>query len=79
MLVSATVSALPGGVLFPESVLQTEPFKVLATVVAINTVMYGALAVAKMLPKVHPSAWFGGRNRRDQNRSIHPDPPGPGL
>ena len=69
------VQLLPAGILFPESVVQSGPFQVLAAVVAINTVMYGALAVAKMLPKVHPPTWFGGRNRRTQNRSIHPVSP----
>ena len=77
---AALATLLPAGILFPESVVQSGPFKVLAAVVAINTVMYGALAVAKMLPKVHPPAWLGGRNRRTQNRSIYPDVPagGPG-
>ena len=75
---AALASLLPAGVLFPESVVQSGSFKVLAAVVAINTVMYGALAVAKMLPRVHPSDWFGGGNRRRENRSIHPDVPAGG-
>lgn len=55
-------SAVPGGAV-----------GVLAAFVAINTVMYVALAVAKCLPRIHPGSWFNGRNRRTQNRSIHPD------
>ena len=56
----------------PESVLHSEGFAVLAAFVAINTVMYVALAVAKVLPKVYVSDWFTSRDRRAQNRGIHP-------
>jgi hypothetical protein len=63
------------GVLLPESFL-TSPFvAVLATFVAINTVMYLSLAVAKLLPKVYVSDYLRGANRRSENRSIHPDQP----
>lgn len=65
---------MSAGILLPESVLSSGPFTVLAAFVAINTVMYAALAMAKVLPKVYPSSWFGGRNRRLQNRGIVPDP-----
>lgn len=78
---AAFVSALlpmaggaPTGMVFPEAVVHSGPFSVLAAFVAINTVMYGALALAKMLPKVYPSSLVRGRNRRAQNRSIHPEP-----
>ncbi len=70
---SVLAVAVGTGVLLPESVLSSGPFTVLAAFVAINTVMYAALAVAKMLAKVYPSSWFGGRNRRSQNRGIVPD------
>jgi hypothetical protein len=59
--------------LLPESVLSSGWFGVLAAFVAINTVMYVVLATATMLPKVHVSDWFTSRDRRTQNRSIHPD------
>jgi len=62
------------GILFPESILHSDLFAVLAAFVAINTVMYGALAVAKMLPKVYPGDWITSRNRRIETRSINPDP-----
>lgn len=62
-------------VLLPESVLHTHAFAILATLVAINTVMYAALAIAKLLPPVHPSEWIRHRNRRSETRSIHPDAP----
>ena len=57
----------------PESVLHSGWFAVLAAFVAINTVMYVALATATMLPKVHVADWFTSRDRRTLNRSIHPD------
>ncbi|MCU1532256.1 MAG: hypothetical protein JWO49_1827 [Arthrobacter sp.] len=62
------------GLLFPESLLHTEWFAILATFVAINTVMYAALAVTKVLPKVHPPQWFR-RHGRGETRSIHPEGP----
>ena len=60
--------------LLPEYVLQSGWFAVLAAFVAINTVMYVVLATATMLPKVHVADWFTSRDRRAQNRSIHPRP-----
>ena len=47
------------GVLLPESLLRTEFFAVLAAFVAINTIVYVTLAVAKILPKVYVSDWIG--------------------
>lgn len=58
------------GILLPESFLTTEFFQVLATFVAINTLLYLALAVAKMLPRLHPTDWFSRRNRRREPRGI---------
>ncbi len=63
------------GILLPRATLETPWFAVLATFVAINTVMYVALAVAKLLPPVHPGGWFTSRDRRGETRSIHPDAP----
>jgi hypothetical protein len=56
----------------PASFMHSQLYAVLAAFVAINTVMYGALALAKMLPKVYPSDWVRGRNRRVEVRGIHP-------
>lgn len=67
------VAGVDTGILLPADVLQSGPVTVLAAFVAVNTVMYAALALAKVLPKLYPTSWFGGRNRRAQNRSIHPD------
>ena len=73
-----TVAAvLPTGVLLPESILQTNSFKILATFVALNTLMYATLAFLKVLPKGYALSWFRGFNRRAQNRSIYPEPPAP--
>jgi hypothetical protein len=71
----ATVKALPTGVLLPESFLHTQFFLVLATFVAINTIVYVVLAIAKILPKIYVSDWIRGANRRAETRSIHPDAP----
>lgn len=59
----------------PESILHSQLFAVLAAFVAINTVMYGALALGKLLPKVYVADWVQPRNHRSQTRSIYPDPP----
>lgn len=65
--------ALPTGLVLPESLLHSQWFAVWATFVAINTLMYAALSVAKILPKIYPSDWVHGRNRRSETRSIYPD------
>lgn len=70
------MAPVPAGILLPETFLQSEFFQVLATFVAINTLMYVTLAIAKMLPRVHPGDWVNRRNRRREPRGITP-PPGP--
>lgn len=64
-----------GGLLFEESFLTSNYFLTLAAFVAINTVMYAAMAVAKILPKIYFADWFTHRNRRSEIRSIYPDSP----
>ena len=59
--------------LLPEALLHSPLFAVLAAFVAINTVMYSALAVAKLVPKVYVTDWVHRRNQRSETRSIHPD------
>ncbi|GAB2973625.1 hypothetical protein [Nocardioides montaniterrae] len=66
---------VPLGVLLPASVLGSHWFGVLAAFVALNTVMYVALAIAKALPKEDPVALVPRRYRRGETRSIHPDGP----
>ncbi len=65
----------PTGLVLPESTLNSDVFAVLAAFVAINTLIYVALAVAKMMPKIYVSDWIRHANRRSQTRSIHPDAP----
>ncbi|NMM22233.1 MAG: hypothetical protein HHJ11_01815 [Phycicoccus sp.] len=71
------MAVLPIGVLFPESILHANSFKLLATFVALNTLMYATLAVLKVLPKGYALSSSSGLNRRAQNRSIYPGPPAP--
>jgi hypothetical protein len=66
---------VPAGILFPETILHSEWFAILAAFVAINSLMYAALAVAKILPKVYPGDWIRRRNERAETRSIYPDGP----
>lgn len=73
MTTVVTSAVVSWGMLFPSSLLHSELFGVLAAFVAINTLMYTALAVAKMLPKIYVTDWFSHRNRRSETRSIHPD------
>ena len=63
------------GILLPESTLREEFIAVLAAFVAINTIVYVTLAVAKILPKVYLRDVFATRNRRAETRSIDPDAP----
>ncbi|MCZ2404900.1 hypothetical protein IV498_17435 [Paenarthrobacter sp. Z7-10] len=59
--------------LFPAAIVHSEWFAILTAVVAINTLMYAALAVAKILPKIYVSDWIRRRNKRSETRSIHPE------
>lgn len=64
--------------LIPTSLLDSEFFHVLATFVALNSLIYATLAVLKVVPKGYSFVRFDGRNRRRQNRSIYPDAPAAG-
>lgn len=68
-------TVVPMGVLLPDSILRNEFIAVLAAFVAINTIVYVTLAVAKILPKVYVNDWLSTRNRRAETRSIDPDAP----
>ena len=70
-----TGAVTPMGLLFPESLLRNEVVAVLAAFVAINTIVYVTLAVAKILPKVYVHDLVDTRNRRSETRSIDPDAP----
>ncbi len=69
------ITAVHTGVLLPTALLHTSWFATLSTFVAVNTIMFIALAVAKVLPRVHPSSWFRSQNQRSETRSIYPDDP----
>lgn len=69
------VLLVPLGILFSQDVLRSGAFQLLAAFVAVNTIMYVALALAKILPKVYLSDWRPGRSRRSETRSIYPDDP----
>lgn len=57
----------------PTALLHSEWYAVLTAFVALNTIMYVALAVAKVLPKLYVSDWVRSQNRRSQTRSIYPE------
>lgn len=61
------------GLLLPESILSQQWFHLLAAFVAINTVVYVALAVAKTLPKLHAQDFLPRTYTRAETRSIYPD------
>lgn len=66
---------VPLGILFPESLVRSHGFAILAAFVAINTVVYVALSIAKALPKVYVGDHLPRRYSRAETRSIHPDGP----
>ena len=69
---------MSAGILFPESTIFSRCFSVLSVLVAINTVIYVAPGVAKILPRFSPGEWVPRRYTRGQTRSIHPDADDPG-
>ena len=69
------IGTVLGGLLFQQSFLTSGFFSTLAAFVAINTVMYAAMALAKILPKIYFVDWYTHRNRRSETRSIYPDSP----
>ncbi|WGL53016.1 hypothetical protein P5P86_04135 [Nocardioides sp. BP30] len=69
---AATPVLVLGGHLLPSSWLHSTAYDVLMIFVAINTIMYAALSVAKVLPALHPTEWYS-RWRRSETRSIYPD------
>lgn len=64
---------IPAGILLPVEVLHSHGYAVLASFVAVNTMLFLGLSIAKMLP-VPRLPWRGG-TRRGETRSIHPDEP----
>lgn len=66
---------IQSGVLIPAVFLQSNFFQILAAFVAINTVMYLALAIAKIMPKIYLTDVIRRMNSRSETRSIYPDGP----
>ncbi|MEY4451879.1 MAG: hypothetical protein RLZZ380_1000 [Actinomycetota bacterium] len=69
------ISDLHAGLLLPESFMHSQFFVILATLVALNTVIYAALSIVHILPKWFRSSWLRGRRTRKVTRSIYPDAP----
>jgi hypothetical protein len=65
----ATVQA---GILFPQALLESRFFVILATIVALNTIVYAGLAVSKIVPRLIRASLFHRAKRRAINRSIYP-------
>ena len=63
------------GLLLPESFLHSRFFIILATLVALNTVIYAALSLAHVLPHWFKPSWIRRHRKRKQTRSIYPDAP----
>lgn len=63
------------GILFPEALIRSHAFAILTAFVAINTVIYVALTIAKALPKIYVSDYLPRRYQRAETRSIYPDGP----
>lgn len=59
----------------PTSILETDAFGVLTAFVAINTIMYAAVTVAKLFPRVDVSALRRRGYERAETRSIYPEGP----
>jgi hypothetical protein len=74
-VISGLAQVIYSGILLPESFLESAFFVILSAFVAINTIVYFALAIAKMLPKVYLVDWIRGANRRTETRSIRPNAP----
>ncbi|MCB0967327.1 MAG: hypothetical protein KDB37_10870 [Ilumatobacter sp.] len=59
----------------PASILESGWFSVLARFVAVNTILYVALSLFKIAPKIYVSDYVHRGGRRSETRSIHPDDP----
>lgn len=72
---SLHTQVIHAGILFPQDFLQSRFFIVLSTLVALNTVIYAALALAKVIPKWYRPSWTRRGRQRAETRSIYPDGP----
>jgi len=63
---------------FPSEWLSSGWYATLTAFVAVNTLVYVVLSVAKILPRVHPTTWWrdgSSSSSRRETRSIYPDEP----
>ncbi len=65
----------PLGILLPGTTLESSWFLALMAFVAVNTVMYVALAIAKAVPRLRARDLLPRRYRRTETRSIYPGAP----
>lgn len=63
------------GLLLPDAFMETRFFVILATLVALNTVIYAALSVVHVIPHWFRSSWLRRNRKRSMTRSIYPDAP----
>lgn len=63
------------GILLPESFLHSRFFIILATLVALNTVVYAAISIIHVLPHWFKASWLRRSRQRAATRSIYPDAP----
>jgi hypothetical protein len=67
------ISARGVATLLPESLLGERWFAVLSTFVAVNTILYVAMSIFKILPKLYLSDVVQRHGRRSETRSIYPN------
>lgn len=70
-----TLNNLVTGILLPESFMHSTFFVILATLVALNTVVYAALSIVHVFPKWFRASWLRRQRQRGMTRSIYPDGP----
>ncbi|SCX14896.1 hypothetical protein [Candidatus Aquiluna sp. UB-MaderosW2red] len=58
---------------FTPETLESAWFQVLSSFVAVNTLIYGTISLASVLPRLYPTQWFSSRNTRAESRSIYPE------
>jgi len=63
------------GLILPEGTLHERWFVVLAGFVAVNTLVYVTLSIAKAVPRIYLADWLPRRYSRRETRSIYPDGP----
>ena len=68
-----STGTLLAGIFFSGSVLHSRFYYILLAVVLLNTTIFAAIAITKILPKRFKFAWFRRGRVRSKTRSIYPD------